>query len=198
MASIDVYTRSIEMKDLYKDNYNPERFLSYCKKCRNFNRLHSCPPFDEDIGSYLDDYPYITLIAVQLFYTEDEIEKYSGEDACMEYTKETLTPVSNQLREILLKLENIYPNTLSLSSGGCNICPDCNRIEGKPCRYPDKMRISPEALGFDMMGILKEYFNIDLQWSKGSLPKYYTLIVGLCSMETLEIASDEIAQLFHN
>ncbi len=73
---------------------------------------------------------------------------------------------------------------------------DCNRIDGKPCRYPNKMRISPEALGFDMMGILKEYFDIDIQWSKGTLPKYYTLIGALCSIEPLEIAPDEIDQLF--
>ncbi len=195
MSNICIYTKYIETLCLYENNYNPKRFFNYCKACPNFNRLYSCPPFDQNMNDYLKPYPFITLVALQLFYTEEEIKKYCGKEACMKYTKKTLSSVSDALKEAFLTLESIYPNTLSLGIGGCNICEKCNRQEGKPCRYPDKMRISPEALGFDVTAILKKYFDINVCWSKGTLPQYYTLMGAICSMEPLQITSDEVLKL---
>jgi hypothetical protein len=41
------------------------------------------------------------------------------------------------------------------------------------------MRYSIDAFGFDLTAITKDLFDIDIQWCKDGLPKYFTLIHGL-------------------
>ena len=55
-----------------------------------------------------------------------------------------------------------------------------HRREGRPCRHPESIRPSLEAMGFDIARTAADIFNTPLQWSRnGQLPKYLTLISAL-------------------
>ena len=79
--------------------------------------------------------------------------------------------------------------------GSCIICDECERKYGRECKEPERVRVSPESLGFDITGILKDYFDIELKWSKDSLPEYYTLLSGLLSKDHIEIPGFEIERV---
>ena len=80
----------------------------------------------------------------------------------------------------LLAMEAEAPGSLALFAGKCDLCPVCARTEGKPCRMPERMRYSIEALGGDCSGALEKYFGETLQWSAGQrLPEQIILLGGL-------------------
>ncbi len=54
------------------------------------------------------------------------------------------------------------------------------RIEGKPCKHPDKVQPSLEAFGFDMVKTAKNVLGLEIKWSKGLLiSEYLTLVCGI-------------------
>ncbi|MBQ4231187.1 MAG: DUF2284 domain-containing protein, partial [Salinivirgaceae bacterium] len=66
--------------------------------------------------------------------------------------------------------------------GKCLYCGDkpCARIDGKPCRHPDKVRPSLEAYGFDIVRTASELLGVDIKWSDGKhVPDYLTLVCGV-------------------
>jgi predicted metal-binding protein len=65
--------------------------------------------------------------------------------------------------------------------GKCIYCSKtCARIEGKPCRHPDKVRPSLEAFGFDLMKTSEELLGIKMKWGHdGMMPEYLTLVCGV-------------------
>ena len=86
----------------------------------------------------------------------------------------------------LLELERKYPGSRAFYAGTCHLCPEgtCARSEGRPCRYPDRIRPSLESLGFDIGKTASELLGIELKWSEpgsSGLPEYFTLVSGFFS-----------------
>jgi predicted metal-binding protein len=44
-------------------------------------------------------------------------------------------------------LQKDYPGLLAMGAGTCTRCKECTYLEGKPCRFPDKLMHSMEASG---------------------------------------------------
>lgn len=95
-------------------------------------------------------------------------------------------------------MEKNLPGSISLSSGGCNLCNVCSRKDGIPCRQPDKMRYSLDAFGFDLTAITKDMFDIDILWCKDRLPDYFTLIHGILTMNELPDALWDSVGIFES
>ena len=77
-------------------------------------------------------------------------------------------------------MEAEAPGSLALFPGRCDWCAVCARMEGKPCRTPERMRYSIEALGGDCGGIMEHFFGQKLQWASGNrLPEQMILLGGL-------------------
>ena len=56
----------------------------------------------------------------------------------------------------------------------------CTRPDGQPCRYPDTMRYSIEALGGNVGLTVQKLLGIQLEWmEEGKLPSYFVLVGGL-------------------
>ena len=56
----------------------------------------------------------------------------------------------------------------------------CVGESGGKCRFPERARLSLEAIGFDVEGTLAEFFNVRLDWAEnGTTPKHYTLLSAL-------------------
>lgn len=150
---------------------NVAKFLPYCETCGNHGKRWACPPFDFDPMDIWSAYSAITLHA-RVFYP--------GEEATYENLFPHIAEEKARLFEELLALEEATPGSLVLSAGTCDLCEDCTRPEGAPCRHPDKLRYSIEALGGDVAQTAELYLGIPLKWAKpGQLPEYICLVGGL-------------------
>ena len=139
-------------------------------------------------------------------YVAEKIENFQAEIPVEEYMKECVDVATflefckecsnygklwccppytfdkEELEQEILKLEQEYPGSVSLSSGACLHCKnaECTRLSGKPCRFQDKMRYSIESLGGNVGKTVTKYLKQELQWvEEGKLPEYFMLIYGL-------------------
>ena len=97
-----------------------------------------------------------------------------------------IVEVRRMLDARLLELERKYPGSRAFYAGTCHLCPEetCAPSEGRPCRYPDRIRPSLESLGFDIGKTASELLGIELKWSEpgsSGLPEYFTLVSGFFS-----------------
>ena len=93
---------------------------------------------------------------------------------------EGLRREKERMMDALLGLERETPGSLALSAGGCTLCSDCTRPEGQPCRKPEKMRYSIDALGGDLSETMERYFHRPISWSRnGEVPEHLTVVGGL-------------------
>lgn len=169
-----------------------EKFLDFCKECKNYHTRWSCPPLSMDVSQFLQHFGHMYVIGVKVIYDADTIRRTNTAEKMKEVTVQSLREVKRKLAEALLAVERSVPGSVSLASGGCNICPRCARYDGLPCRYPERMRHSLESLGFDLTAITADFLQIELKWSKESLPEYYTLIHALLTKHPVSGAVEEI------
>ena len=75
-----------------------------------------------------------------------------SEDERNKLTKDIFLQIRGEIDDKLLSLEQSIDPSLLYYAGPCRICSpkDCTRKHNKPCLYPDKMRTTLEADGFDM------------------------------------------------
>ena len=109
-----------------------------------------------------------------------ECSRYGNCWACPPYDRER-----ERLDRMLLKMEReaaVPAHTArAFFAGTCLLCPPehCTRREGRPCRHPESIRPSLEALGFDIARTAADIFHTPLQWGRnGQPPEYITLISG--------------------
>lgn len=107
-----------------------------------------------------------------MILSEEEKENW---EACMAEVKAALTAT-------LFQKEEAYPGSRSLCAGSCAVCGEdnCSKPQGQPCRYPDRMRYSIEALGGNVGLTASRLLGINLQWiEEGKVPDYFVLVGGL-------------------
>jgi len=173
MYTIEHFEKEIDICE-YVDNYvEISEFLEYCKECKNYKKVWSCPEFDFDVMSYWKGFSHLRVVAKKINYEEGTTQ---------EQAIEILKEVKDNLSQELFELEKQYPGSVSLSGGSCSVCGEgnCTRTEGVPCRYPDKMRYSIEALGGNVGLTARKLMGIKLEWiEEGKMPSYFVLIGGL-------------------
>ena len=158
------------------------RVRGYCRECDRYGNCWACPPYDFDETALLEQYTTISLMATVITPSEG-----------VTLTPETADRIIRRERErldwMLLKMEReaaVPAHTAkAFFAGTCLLCPPehCTRREGRPCRHPESIRPSLEALGFDVARTTSGLFGIDLQWgSPDTPPAYLTLLSALaCS-----------------
>ena len=145
------------------------RVRGYCRECGRYGNCWACPPYDFDETALLEQYTTISLLATMI--TPSEGVALTPETADLIIRRER-----QRLDRMLLGMEG---NARAFFAGTCILCPPekCTRREGLPCRHPESIRPSLEALGFDIARTASELFGIPLQWgSPGTFPAYLTLI----------------------
>lgn len=176
---------SVRIPDFIKKYQNQEKFMAFCKECHNYNTLWSCPPLQIDANQFLQAFNYIYIIGVKVVYDAETIQSANTIEKVKEITIHSLREVKNKLSETTLALEREIPDSVSLASGGCYFCERCKRCDNLPCQYPEKMRYSLDSFGFDLTAITSDLLQIELKWSKDSLPEYYTLIHALLTKNSV-------------
>ena len=185
MYSVEYRTNHVEMARFRERYQDREKFMAFCRECPRYDTRWSCPPLSFDVDSFLAPYARINLLCAKI-NLDDETSRAADTAEKIKTTGwDVVSTVKLDLEERMRKLEARVPGSVSLASGGCNLCETCTRPTGAPCRQPDKMRYSLDAFGFDLTAITKDMFRIEILWCKDSLPQYFTLIHGLLADKTV-------------
>ena len=130
-----------------------ERIRKYCEenKCGSYGRNYTCPP---NAGS-LDE------ISERLKNcNHGYLFQYSKElDLKKDFKK--ILKSKDDFHKIILKIEDSMnksgiDDVWGLIGGNCGLCHACAIQKDKPCRHPDKSRMSLEAIGIDVVGLLNK------------------------------------------
>ena len=173
-------------REMYQDR---ERFIDYCRECPRYDTVWSCHPLDFDTDEYLEKFAWVNVLGAKVILNTKVIEEADTAEKVMTVGWEIVSAVKLVLEEKMRQMERQISGGVSLSSGGCNLCKECIRKEGKSCRMPEKMRYSLDAFGFDLSAITKDMLGIDILWCRDRLPEYFTLIHGLLSKEEVPEAT---------
>lgn len=152
---------------------NAEKFIGFCRQCSNYGHSWACPPFDREVDQLIGSYRHTLILACQVFPTGDHLPFAESGNL--------LRPERRKAEALLRQMEGIFNGQSFAYAGSCLYCPEqqCARICGEPCRHPDLVRPSLEAVGFDLGKTATDLLHIDLLWSKdGFIPEYLTLISG--------------------
>lgn len=173
MYTLERFEKEISVP-LYTEHYvNVAEFVEYCKACENYDKVWSCPPYTFNPEEYWKQYETLCVIGYKINFAEEITEKRS---------MEIMAEVKNKITEELFAMEEEMPGSISLSAGSCSICGkgNCTRPEGKPCRYPEKMRYSIESIGGNVGKTVSKLLGIELEWIKeGKMPSYFVICGGL-------------------
>ena len=107
-------------------------------------------------------------------------EKHYSQEEINELSRALLAPAKRQMTDTLLTMENEYPGSRALFAGTCELCENCDKEQGIPCRHHELMRYSIEALGGNVAKAVQIYFDDIILWAEnGHLPEYFILLGGL-------------------
>ena len=157
-------------------------FLEYCKECRNYGKVWSCPPYDFSPEEYWKKFQAIHIIGWKIYFPEEVTRRIYEEKEREELCVQLLFPYKQKLTEELLQMEKEIPGSVSLRAGSCLQCKqgNCARLTQEPCRFPDQMRYSIESIGGNVGKTVTKYLHQELQWmEEGKMPEYFTLVCAL-------------------
>lgn len=149
-----------------------EKFLPLCRRCDSYGTRWTCPPFDFDPMTIWHNYTGLLLYARIL---QADTPEQPLEEALAALKREKLL-----YRNKLQQWERDTPDSQMLLAGTCHECEVCEKTLGRPCRKPELLRYSIEALGGDVEGCLQQYFHMPMLWGReGKAPDYLVLVGGL-------------------
>lgn len=173
---IKITKKRLKMDD-FINKYQDDKFIEFCKVCKNYSKNWACPELSFDHIKYLEEYKNIELHLLKIIFSEDEIEKSIGQDI-YEYGNMITKDIKNNYCKELISKEKIY--TKVINSGGCSFCNICSRVYNKKCIKPNLLRYSMDSFGINLTKISQDVFNENLKWEKDRLPENYNLIFGIC------------------
>lgn len=158
-------------EEFLRTHVDVPKFLECCKQCMNYNNRWSCPTFQFDPVQVWKEFKTLHLFARFIVPGKDR----DGAKLMAALKKEQ----PQFLAELLVR-EKTTPGSMALAPGACELCGDCARSIGQPCRHPELMRHSIEALGGDVGATAQDYFGKPMLWIKdGVAPDYLMLVGGL-------------------
>lgn len=162
------------------------RILGYCEQCPIFGRAWSCPPFDFDPLAVWASFDWFEVDAVQIEFSAEEkaIERSSTE---MQAVVRGAIDREKRLAARRHRQESKrHPGSLAVSAGACELCEPCTRVHGEPCKHPDLMQHSIEALGGDVVATAQELCGFEITWSDGArMPASVLVVTGLLGRDEL-------------
>lgn len=182
-ADIHINIKAQLLDAVELQNYeNCTQFNLLCETgCVNYHKKWSCPPFTPTYRKISSEFQKALLILMecsldQFNYTKTEYMKMKASNSILKSKSDKL------MRHLESELSG-----LMLSNGSCRLCKPCALKNGSPCKRPDKMRYSMEALGLNVEKISLDYFNHKLLWyTNKTAPKYSTVISCLLISYTVD------------
>ena len=182
MYTLTCYSSEISV-DEYLENYvDIPTFAKACQACPNYNHSWSCPPYDFDVTAYWKRFKTLKLFAHKLTMDPAYLERSYTQEELKELINRIFSEGRDNLSAKVFATEKDYPGSVSLAAGGsCPKCQGhCSRLDGKPCRFPETLRHSIEALGGNVGLIIEKLMGLKLEWiEEGRLPSHFVLVNGL-------------------
>lgn len=170
--TIEEYTAEVSAREFVERCVDVARFEQLCKQCGNYDKRWSCPSFAFDPMEIWNSYRSVRLYMRLLRGAKDGQTMDAALAALMKEKKMYFSQ--------LMIWEKEHPGSRMLSAGTCDLCAVCAKSEGEPCRHPESLRYSIEALGGDVEKCAQLYFNTPILWGHdGMAPAYYVLVGGL-------------------
>ncbi len=172
----------VSLSELRSRSVDVAKFLDCCKLCPNYGKVWSCPPYSFDPQSIWMSYDCLALCCRKVEFTDEARAVSYPQEELGVISKQLMQKEQDALLEKFMDLERQHRGSMALAAGSCAACAplSCSRLEGKPCRQPDKIRYSLESLGADVGKIVEEQFGLKMLWAEnGHLPEYFLLVGGL-------------------
>ena len=168
---------AVEFVARYRD---VERFDALCAQCPSYGKVWCCPPFAFDPRSCSDGFRTVTVMGTVIAFDEETRAACTTPESAVQTAREAMEQEWKKILPELYELERQLPGSRCFTFR-CSLCPEgCTRPEGKPCRHPDMLRYSLEAVGFDIGAITRDLLGIELLWSTdGRLPERVTLVTAI-------------------
>lgn len=170
---VEKVTKETDAVSFYEKYVDADRFLGCCNSCPNFGKIYSCPPYEFSVEEFWKSFRTMRVILYKVNFPDGTSLKEG---------MEVYAKAKEELTQFCLDLEKTEPGAVSLAPGSCDICGkgNCARVTGEHCRHPEKMRYSIESLGGDVVGVLRDFFNVEILWAKGEkAPAYMTLVAAI-------------------
>ncbi len=187
----EIFIAPIVTKEYIADFRDVKKFYEFCKQCKLHKKTWSCPPFPTTTGNFVDykgqkieDFSTATIIGVKINIDNETRHQARNVQERDDLIREIFINARNQFDKRLLFLEQQIEKSMLYYAGPCKFCTpnECARALNKPCHYPEKMRSTLEADGFDISRTTTEILGLELLWCNDLvLPEYYTLVYGLMS-----------------
>ncbi|WP_461863032.1 DUF2284 domain-containing protein [Thermococcus sp.] len=119
-----------------------------CRLCPMYGRRPGCPPHAPDwreAREWVRSFRKALIIKFGIDYDDFENEK-----------RKTLSYLLKREEEFFKKG---YMYALALFPGSCNLCDDCPFERGEPCKMPDKVRPSIDAIGIEISRLVRIDFH---------------------------------------
>lgn len=173
MYRVQVKVETVKVSDWLEKYCCPEKFLPLCKDCPEYGKNWSCPPGVPEVTSIVKKYRYAQIIGLKVIYDEwVRQEAALSPEREEQLRQQTYGQAKKKMLAALLALEKEVPGAMTIMAGKCEVCQQCARLNGEPCRHPEKMRYSYSGLGFDLGRIAAEILEMPLLWQNGGLPEY--------------------------
>jgi len=158
-----------------------ERIAALCAQCPLHGLSWACPPYDVDAATFSEGFDTVLLMGSTVWFDDDDRAAVTCADESRVAAERAIDQVWLSLLPYLYELERQLPGSRCFT-GRCRLCgkQGCTRTAGKPCRHPQLMRHSLEAVGFDVVAAARDLLGIELQWSaQGELPRCLTVVSAL-------------------
>lgn len=167
------------------------KFYEFCKQCKLHKKTWSCPPFISDTGGFVDykgqkleDFSLTTIVGVKLNIDNETRYKATNVQERDELIRNIFIDARKEMDAILMQYEQQISPSMLYYAGPCSVCTpnDCARANNQACKFPEKLRSTLEADGFDIGRTTTEILGLELLWCNDLiLPEYYTLVYGFMS-----------------
>jgi len=159
--------------------------------CPNYHCNWSCPPYAPKVQETRNSLKTFTFFWILIM--EIPIPKININFIKKWKTKHDFSRITRNLNNFLEYFQIQHSDWAVYFCSECRLCLEkkysrCN-CPSEPCRFPDKIRISPEAAGIDVFATLK---NIDLEMEE--LPKTNLRRMAMCATDKKVDFTDEIKE----
>lgn len=174
--NVERLERTVKLEEIRNKFITPVKTEHDCRKCRCHGNNWTCPPFEENQNDIWEKYENIKIIMEKYDFTKKFLEEETTSEELMEYAFDLIHGKKKEIEPELYRLEDEL-NGEFLTSGPCVNCSVCQRSLGKNCIIPEKRKYAMESLGADVVGIAREYFNLDLDWIYGNRKAKYLIMM---------------------
>lgn len=119
-----------------------------CRACPMYGKRPSCPPH---VPSWKEARDWVSSFKRAL------IVKFGIDMDDFENEKRKVILWLLERERQLFQEGKLY--AVALFPGSCNLCPDCPFERGKPCRMPEKVRPSIDAIGIEIGSLVEINFS---------------------------------------